>query len=103
MRRSQADIAKDCDLLEQALQGLAYQRSQLDLKIREVKHRLRQTTVPWLEERPPVPSFVVPPFVGIHAVRTSNLSAAGRRRISLAAKRRWRAFRKSHGGRRLVG
>jgi hypothetical protein len=83
-------------LLTAALEGLELQKQRIDAQIQEVRSLLGKT--PGRRGRPPG-SSTVSTNGGSSTKRTAGrLSAAARKRIAAAQKRRWAEYRKSAGG-----
>lgn len=85
MPRPAKDI-RNTALLSAALEGLELQRDRIDEQIQEVRQLLGKGT--GRRGRPPATN-------NQHKRGPSRLSAAARRRIAAAQKRRWAEYRKS--------
>jgi len=83
-----ARTVQNHSFLAAALEGLELQRQRIDEQIKEVKSLLGKGTV--RRGRPPGPAAAKKRGPG-------RLSAAARKRIAAAQKRRWAEYRKSAG------
>ena len=84
------DLARMIDhrsLLEAALIGYQYQRDRIEAKIAEVRHELGGEAGSVTLSANPVPAVMVP--------KQRVISAAGRRRIAAAQRKRWAALKAS--------
>ncbi len=81
-----ANTIKDHSLLAAALEGLELQKRRIEDQIQEVRSLLGKGT--GRRGRPPVAA---------HKRGPGRMSAAARRRIAAAQKRRWAEYRKSAG------
>jgi hypothetical protein len=81
-----ANTIKDHSLLAAALEGLELQKRRIEDQIQEVRSLLGKGT--GRRGRPPVAG---------HKRGPGRMSAAARRRIAAAQKRRWAEYRKSAG------
>lgn len=78
-----ADLVSDPTLLEAALEGLELQRKRIDEQIRQVRSMLTKRKG-------------VPAPEGVNLARAKrDLSAAGRKRIAAAQRKRWAEYRKA--------
>ncbi len=82
-------------LLAAALEGLELQKQRIDEQIREVRSLLGKT--PARRGRPPGSTNGASTNTG-STTKRARLSAAARKRIAAAQKRRWAEYRKSAGG-----
>jgi len=84
-------------LLTAALEGLELQKQRINQQIEEVRTLLGKT--PGRRGRPPGSTNSASTNSSVASKRTgSRLSAAARKRIAAAQKRRWAEYRKSAGG-----
>lgn len=87
MARGKAPLANDIATLQMALVGYQIERQKIDEKIKEIQALLGV-------RRGPAPA-VKGEAAGVSAApRKRNLSAAARRRIAMAQKRRWAEHRR---------
>src|SRR6266851_1702008 len=84
----------DKGILNAAREGLELQKQRIDQQITQVRAMLgiRPRGRP-RKSAPPAPAFSPQP-----ASRRGTMSAAGRRRIALAQKKRWAAYKKAKSG-----
>jgi hypothetical protein len=82
-------------LLTAALEGLELQKQRIDEQIKEVRSLLGKT--PARRGRPPGSRNTGSTNGGSATKRPGRLSAAARKRIAAAQKRRWAEYRKSAG------
>jgi hypothetical protein len=83
-------------LLTAALEGLELQKQRIDEQIQEVRSLLGNA--PARRGRPPASKKSSSTSNGSATKRPARLSAAARKRIAAAQKRRWAEYRKSAGG-----
>ena len=81
---------RNSELLNAALEGLELQKKRIEEQIREVRALLGQGTNNHKRGTPPEPAR--------HRRGPGRLSAAARKRIAAAQKRRWAEYRKSTAG-----
>jgi hypothetical protein len=89
---------QDYSLLTAALEGLELQKQRIDEQIQEVRSLLGKT--PGRRGRPPGSKngASTRAAAGSAGTKRPRLSAAARKRIAAAQKRRWAEYRKSGGG-----
>jgi cell division septum initiation protein DivIVA len=80
---------QDTELLEAALVGFQHRRDQIEQKIAELRSQIGGSPV-----SRPAPAAAAP---GASAPKKRTMSAAARRRIALAQKKRWAAYKAEHG------
>jgi len=77
----------NANILNAALEGLELQKARLEAQIAEVRTRLRQPRATGISSAPAATA----------AKKPRSMSAAARRRISDAQKKRWAAYHKEKG------
>jgi hypothetical protein len=88
---------RNLSLLTAALEGLELQKQRIDEQIQEVRSLLGKT--PGRRGRPPGSTNGTSTKAATASKRPAGrLSAAARKRIAAAQKRRWAEYRKSAGG-----
>ena len=90
------NLIRNHSLLTAALEGLELQKQRIDEQIQEVRSLLGKT--PARRGRPPASKKSSSTSNGSATKRPARLSAAARKRIAAAQKRRWAEYRKSAGG-----
>jgi hypothetical protein len=90
------NLIRNHSLLTAALEGLELQKQRIDEQIQEVRSLLGNT--PARRGRPPASKNSSSTSNGSATKRPARLSAAARKRIAAAQKRRWAEYRKSAGG-----
>jgi hypothetical protein len=82
-------LKQDTEILEAALIGFQHKRDQIEQKIAELRSQIRGTPA-----SRPAPAAAAP---GASVPKKRTMSAAARRRIAMAQKKRWAAYKAAQG------
>jgi hypothetical protein len=80
---------QDTELLEAALIGFQHKRDQLEQKIADLRSQIGGNSASG-----PAPAAATP---GASATKKRTMSASARKRIALAQRKRWAAYKAEHG------